>query len=290
MKPTKQEKIFDIVCYSFLTLAALSCFIPLINVISLSFSSARAVATGEVGILPIEFSLESYKIIFKITPVLGAFKNSLILTGVGVTLNMFFSTMAAYPLSRSYFLGRAFFSKFIIFTMLCSGGILPNFILMKNLGLINSYGSVWLITLMSTYNVLIMKTFFQNIPKELNEAAEIDGCGEFGVLLKIILPLSKPLLATMMLFYMVGNWNEFMNTLIFINNPAKYTLTVVVQEMIRNGRMLSEAIFDPETAKNMTSEGIQAAGMFVMMVPMLVIYPFMQRFFVKGVMLGSVKG
>ncbi|MBC7884472.1 MAG: carbohydrate ABC transporter permease, partial [Saprospiraceae bacterium] len=224
-------------------------------------------------------------------PIIRAFKNSLLVTVVGVFLNITFSVLAAYPLSRPYFKGRAFFSRFIVFTMLISGGILPNFMLMKSLGLINSYGSIWLITLISTYNVLIMKSFFQNIPIELSEAASVDGCGEFRLLVQIILPLSKALLATMTLFYMVANWNEFLNTLMFIGDPKKYTLTVVVQEMIRNSSMLTDAAFmDPEVAKNMTGEGIQAAGIFVMMIPMLCAYPFLQKFFVKGVMLGSIKG
>ncbi|EMS69436.1 carbohydrate ABC transporter permease [Ruminiclostridium cellobioparum] len=291
MKASREEKIFYAFCYILLTLAALSCLIPLLNLFSISVSSADAVVSGKVSILPVEWSLESYKTLFKISPILGAFKNSLLLTVAGVILNLVFSILTAYPLSRPYFKGRAFFSKFIVFTMLISGGILPNFILMKSLGLINSYGSVWLITLISTYNVLIMKTFFQNIPIELSEAAYVDGCGEFRLMLQIILPLSKALLATMTLFYMVANWNEFLNTLMFIADPKKYTMTVVVQEMIRNSTMLTDAAFlDPETAKNMTGDGIQAAGIFVMMLPMLCVYPFLQRFFIKGVMLGSIKG
>jgi len=291
MKPTIGEKIFSIFCHVFLAMAALSCLIPLLNLLSISFSGASAVTSGKVSLFPVDPSLESYKILFNISPILGAFKNSVFFTIVGVTLNIIFSIMAAYPLSRTYFAGRAFFSKFIVFTMLFSGGILPNFLLMKSLGLIGNYGAIWLVIMISTYNVLIMKTFFQNIPLELSEAAHVDGCGEFRLLLQIILPLSKALLATMVLFYTVANWNEFMNTLMFINNPKKYTMTVVVQEMIRNSKMLTDAAYmDPETAKSMTGDGIQAAGVFVMMVPMLTIYPFLQRFFIKGVMLGSIKG
>ena len=291
MKSTFGEKVFYTFCYIFLALAALSCLIPLMNLLALSFSGAEAVTSGKVSLFPVDFSFESYKTLFKITPILGAFKNSVILTIIGVLLNITLSIMTAYPLSRTYFAGRAFFSKIIVFTMLISGGILPNFILMKSLGLINTYGAVWLVTMISTYNVLIMKTFFQNIPIELTEAAHVDGCGEFRLLLQIILPLSKALLATMVLFYMVGNWNEFLNTLMFISEPKKYTMTVVVQEMIRNSTMLTDAAFmDPETAKHMTGEGIQAAGIFVMMLPMLIVYPFLQRFFIEGVMLGSIKG
>ncbi|MDF2548871.1 MAG: carbohydrate transporter permease [Anaerosolibacter sp.] len=291
MKANRDEKIFSAICHVFVTMAAISCLIPLMNLFSISISGAEAVVSGKVSIFPVQLSFESYKTLFKISPVIRAFRNSLFLTVVGVFLNIAFSVLAAYPLSRPYFKGRAFLSKFIVFTMLISGGILPNFILMKSLGLINSYGSIWLITLISTYNVLIMKSFFQNIPNELSEAACVDGCGEFRLLIKIILPLSKALLATITLFYMVANWNEFLNTLMFIGDPKKYTMTVVVQEMIRNSSMLSDAAFmDPETAKNMTGEGIQAAGIFVMMVPMLCAYPFLQRYFVKGVMLGSIKG
>lgn len=160
---------------------------------------------------------------------------------------------------------------------------------MKSLGLINSYWAIWLPGLLSTYNMLVMRTFFENIPEEVEEAARIDGCSEMRLLLQIFLPLSMPVIATLVLFYGVGYWNSFMNVLIYINQTDKYNLTVLVQQMIQSQSLLQELVSEGEPVQ-VVPESLKAAGILVMVIPMLVVYPFLQKYFVKGVMLGSVKG
>ena len=179
----------------------------------------------------------------------------------------------------------------MVFTMLFGSGLIPNYLVMSQYGLINSYWVLWLPALINTFNVLVMRTFFEGIPGEIEEAARIDGCGEWTHLLRVVLPLSLPVLATITLFNAVGFWNAFMNVLIYINETRKYNLTVLVQQMIRRDSILAGVMSaDPGDIANVTNEGIKAAGIMVMIVPMLLIYPFLQKYFVKGVMLGAVKG
>jgi putative aldouronate transport system permease protein len=195
----------------------------------------------------------------------------------------------AYPLSRRIFVARRFFTLAAVFTMLFSGGLIPTYLVVKSLGLINSYWAIWLPGLLSTYNMLVMRTFFENIPEEIEEAARIDGCNEIRLLLQIFLPLSMPVIATLVLFYGVGYWNSFMSVLIYINQTDKYNLTVLVQQMIQSQSLLQELVSEGEPVQ-VVPESLKAAGILVMVIPMLVVYPFLQKYFVKGVMLGSVKG
>lgn len=291
MKDTFNEKLFYVTNYILLTAAALLCLLPLLHIIALSFSEPFAVMSGLVKIWPVGFTLESYSLLIKGTGVVNAFKNSVIITLVGVGLSMLFTIMAAYPLSRKYCYARSTITFAIVFTMLFNGGIIPLYLVVKSLGLVNTYGAIWLPGLVSTFNMLVMRTFFQNIPDELDEAARIDGCGEWRLLLRIYLPLSKPVVATLSLFYAVGFWNAFMNMLIFINDTAMMNLTVIVQQMIQNQLLLEEMIYlQPEDINSITPEGIKAAGIMVMVLPMLAVYPFLQKYFVKGVLLGSIKG
>jgi putative aldouronate transport system permease protein len=204
---------------------------------------------------------------------------------------MAFTIMAAYPLSRKDFNARRFFTLAIVFTMLFSGGLIPTFLVVKSLGLVNTYGSLWLPGLISTFNMLIMKSFFENIPEELMEAAKMDGCGEARLLIQIILPLSLPVLATLTLFYGVGYWNSFFSLLIYIQDSNKVNLAVMVQQMIQSQSLMQEINnLQPDDIQQMTPESIKASGIIVMMVPMLIVYPFLQKYFVKGVMLGAIKG
>jgi putative aldouronate transport system permease protein len=203
---------------------------------------------------------------------------------------MIATTLAAYPLSRNFFYCRKFFTMICVFTMLFSGGLIPSYLVVKSLGLVNSYGALWLPGLVSTYNMLIMRTFFTNIPSELEEAARIDGCNEVQLLYKIFLPLSLPVIATLSLFYAVGYWNAFMSVLIYIIDTAKFNLSVLVNNMIRNQSLLDPNMIQAEDIVRTTPEGVRAAGIMVMVIPMLVVYPVLQKYFVKGTMLGSVKG
>jgi len=290
MKATKSEKIFYILNYFMLTLAGLSCLLPLLHIIAVSLSSPESVMSGNVGIWPVEGSIESYLLILKGTPIVNAFKNSVVITIVGVFLSMAATILAAYPLSRKYFYARNFFTMFIVFTMLFGGGLIPSYLVIKSIGLVNSYWALWLPGLISTYNMLVLRTFFQNIPEELEEAARMDGCSEWRLIIQIFLPLSLPTIATLSLFYAVGYWNSFMNVLIYINKTSKFNLSVLVNQMIRSQALLDPTYIQAEDISMATPEGIRAAGIMIMVVPMLLVYPFLQKYFVKGVMLGSIKG
>ncbi|NBD24683.1 carbohydrate ABC transporter permease [Paenibacillus glycinis] len=291
MKSTFGDKLFYAFNYAVLTLIGLSCLFPLLHIVALSLSEAHAVDSGRVSVVPVGWATASYKALFDNTRILPAFWNSLEITVVGTALSMAATVLTAYPLSRAFFYGRRPLTLAMVFTMLFGSGLIPNYLVMSQYGLINSYWVLWLPALINTFNVLVMRTFFEGIPGEIEEAARIDGCGEWTHLFRVVLPLSLPVLATITLFNAVGFWNAFMNVLIYINETRKYNLTVLVQQMIRRDSILAGVMSaDPGDIANVTNEGIKAAGIMVMIVPMLLIYPFLQKYFVKGVMLGAVKG
>ncbi|QCT02034.1 binding-protein-dependent transport systems inner membrane component [Paenibacillus algicola] len=287
----KQERWFSIMVYFILFLAGASCLLPLIYIISVSFSSYDAIVTGKVSFWPIEATLDNYRQLLKGTRVVQGLVNNVILTVVGTLLSLGMTILAAYPLSRGYCYGRRFFTLAIIFTMLFQGGLIPSFMLIKNLDLMNTYWSLWLPGIVSTYNMLIMRTFFEQIPEEMIESAQIDGSGEWRILLHLILPLSKPVLATLGLFYAVHYWNLFLPVLLYITESEKINLTVMVQQMIQSTQLI--ALLGQDSANidiMLTPAGIKSAGILVLVLPLMMVYPFLQKYFVKGVMLGAVKG
>ncbi|MBD0381891.1 carbohydrate ABC transporter permease [Paenibacillus sedimenti] len=291
MRISSGEKWFYRLNYIFLTIAGLSCLFPLVHLLSISLSDPHAILSGRVTLWPVGLTLTTYQSLFEGTRIVSAFMNSVIITVVGVMLSMSFTIMAAYPLSKKRFYAKRTFTLLIVFTMLFSGGTIPTFLLLKSLGVLNSYWALWLPGLISTYNMLIMRTFFENVPDELLESAKIDGCGEWGQLFRIILPLSLPVIATLTLFYGVGYWNSFSSVMIFIHDSTKYNLAVLVQQMVQSQSMLQEMNnIQAEDIQQVTPESIKAAAVFVMLIPMLVVYPFLQKYFVKGVMIGAVKG
>ncbi|MFM9329522.1 carbohydrate ABC transporter permease [Paenibacillus mesotrionivorans] len=291
MKYTTGEKVFYGVNYFLLSLAGLICLLPLLNLASVSLSGKDAVLSGFVTFWPVDVTTESYKLLFDGTPIVNAFFNNVKITVVGVVLSMIFTVFAAYPLSRSWFYGRRYLTLVIVFTMLFNGGLIPTYLVIKQLGLVDSYGALWLPALVSTYNMLIMRSFFESIPDELVEAARMDGAGEWRVLLRIMLPLSVPMIATIALFYGVHYWNAFFNVLIYMNSADKYNMTVLIQQMIKSQSVLQELnMMNQEEVSNITPEGIKAAGIMIMVIPMLIVYPLLQRYFVKGVMIGAIKG
>ncbi len=293
MKYTRGEKIFYIVNACILTLLGITCLFPLINTVALSLSDTHAIESGRVTFYPIGWNTDAFSSLFHGTRVVPAFWNSVTITIIGVGLSMLATIMTAYPLSRRIFVGRRFFTLAMVFTMLFQGGLIPTYLVVKSYGLINSYFALWLPALISTYNLLVMRSFFENIPDEIDDAAKIDGCSELAYLAKIVLPLSMPVLATLTLFYGVGFWNAFMNVLIYINETNKFNLTVLVQNMIKSQSLLQEIVAASGNAAeqiHVVPESLKAAGVLVMVLPMLAVYPFLQKYFVKGVMLGSIKG
>jgi len=239
---------------------------------------------------PIEFNWNAYSNLLRDGQLLIAMKNTVIITVVGTTLNMMFTIMAAYPLSKAKLRGRNVMLMAILFTMLFSGGLIPNFLLVNGLGITNTYWALWLPALISAYNMFVMKTFLEGLPEELEESASIDGASEATILWKIILPLSKPVIAALTLFYAVGWWNSYMNVLIYIRSGHKLSLMVKLYQMIE--------MVSPELMRGgegvmqlaITPEGIRAAAVVFAMVPILCVYPFLQKHFIKGVLLGSIKG
>ncbi|QNK58187.1 MULTISPECIES: carbohydrate ABC transporter permease [Paenibacillus] len=275
--------------YIFLALCAYATLFPFINIIATSFSSSRAINAGEVFMWPIEFNLDAYNNLIRDGQLIVAMKNTVIITVVGTALNMLFTIMAAYPLSKARLKGKNVMLMAILFTMLFSGGLIPNFLLVNTLGLVNSYWALWLPALISAYNMFVMKSFLEGLPEELEESAAIDGASEFTILWRIILPLSKPVIAALTLFYAVGWWNSYMNVLIYIRSTDKLSLMVKLYQMIDlvstellRGEGVLQAVITPES--------IRAAAVVFAIVPILCVYPFLQKHFIKGVLLGSIKG
>lgn len=290
MRATKGEKIFYAVNYVVLGLIALTCILPFIHIVALSLSERSSVDSGHVFFWPVGLQFTAYKIFFIASPAFNAFKNSIVITLVGVALSLLGTILAAYPLSRSYLIGRRYLVLGMVFTMLFSGGLIPTYLVIKNMHLIDSYWALWLSGFISTYNMLLMRSYFENIPYEVQEAARIDGCNDTSLLIRIILPLSLPMLATLALFYGIGFWNSFMNVLMYINKSELQNLTVIVQAMLQQNDLLNSPSLNNEEQAAVATEMVKAVGVVVMVVPMLVVYPFLQKYFVKGVMLGSVKG
>jgi putative aldouronate transport system permease protein len=265
---------------------------PFINVIAVSLSSEDAVMSGFVYLWPKEFTTYTYKAVFKGSMLIQSLKNTILVTVVGTGINMFMTIAAAYPLSKKRLRGRNGILLFITLTMLINAGMIPNFILVKQLKLINSYWSIWLTGAISTYNLIVLKTFFQSIPDSLEESAAMDGCNDLGILFRIVLPLSGPALATIALFYAVGHWNSYFNIMLYITSSVKATLQVRLRDLINMSSMdtIKNAIMDSQEQQTIAEESIKAASIVIATVPILIVYPFLQRYFVKGVMIGSIKG
>ena len=291
MKPSMGERAYLTGVYLVLTVVALLCLLPLMHIASLSASSLQAVSSGRVTLLPVELTFAAYAQLFERTPILSSLTNSVIITAVGVTLSMAFTILAAYPLTRPYFWGRRVITLGIVFTMLFNGGLIPTYLTIRSLELINTYWALWLPGLVSVFNMLVLRTFIENIPGEVDEASRMDGCGEWRYLLQIVLPLSMPVLATLALFYGVGYWNSFFSVLMYINEPAKYNIAVLVQQMIQSQMMLAQMNgLESSEQLVLTPDMVNSAAIIIMVLPMLAIYPFLQKYFVKGVMIGAVKG
>lgn len=273
-----------------LALFAAATVFPFLNIIAISFSGSRAISAGEVFLWPVDFNTETYRNLIDDGQLIVAMKNTILITVVGTLLNMVFTVLAAYPLSKPRLKGRSVLLQAVLFTMLFGGGMIPHFLLINSLGLVNTYWAIWLPALISVYNMFVMKSFFEGLPAEVEESAAMDGANEWVVLLRIILPLSMPVIAALTLFYAVGWWNSYMNVLIYIRSTDRMSLMVklyqmidlVSPEMLRSGEGVSE--------RSITPEGVRAASIVFSIMPILCVYPLLQKHFVKGVLLGSVKG
>jgi multiple sugar transport system permease protein/putative aldouronate transport system permease protein len=287
------DRIFSLSCDLILGLAALSILYPLIFIVSASFSNSLAVVQGRVWLWPVEPTLEGYKAVFRSPYVPRGFINSIYVMCVGTAINVILTIALAYPLSRRDLYGRNIFMGLITFTMLFSGGLIPAFLLIRSLGMYNTYWAIIIPGAVGVYNVIVARTFFfSNIPQDLLEAAVMEGCGDFYFLLRIVIPLSAPIIAVLTMFYAVGHWNSYFNAMIYLRDPAKKTLQLVLRDILIVNQMNDDMFRDAETQAKMEglAQLLKYSLMVVASLPMMVLYPFIQKHFVKGIMVGAIKG
>ncbi len=290
---TTAGRIFDVFNYIILTLVAFTTIAPFIYIIACSFASEYEIATRPLMIFPHEINLGAYEFIFSSSKIFNGFKNSIFITVCGTAINLFFTVTMAYAISKQRLRGRNFIMNMIIFSMFFSGGMIPCYILVANmLHLKDTYWSVLLPGAISAYNMMIVKNFFQGIPQELEESASMDGCTDVGILWKIVLPLSLPVLATFGLFYAVGHWNSYFGAMIYMPGAReKWPLQVLLREIIilANATVADSSALDPEFVKP-PEQSVKMAVIVVSTIPIMCVYPFLQKYFVKGVMVGALKG
>lgn len=266
---------------------------PVIFILSASFSSPEAVSSGKVLLWPVELSLEGYKAVFQTNAVMTGYRNSIFYTVAGTLINVAVTMIAAYPLSRKDLPGRNAIMFFFTFTMIFSGGMIPAYILVKNLGMLNSVWALLIPGALSVYNMIIARTFIQNnVPGELLMAAKIDGCSDARYFFSILLPLSKAVIAVITLYYAIGHWNSYFSAFLYITNEKLYPLQLVLRDILVANTIDPNMIIDPELAqiKQGLSDLLKYSLMVVSVLPVMLIYPMVQKHFVKGVMIGSIKG
>lgn len=299
-KLSRSDKIFDMINIVLLTLMMLVILYPLYFILIASVSSPTAVNAGEVLLFPKGATLEGYKYVLKDTSIWKGYANTIILTITGTLVNMFLSVTCAYALSKSHLPFIKFIMFAMTFTMFFSGGIIPTYLLVSGLGMRDTIWSLIMPAAVSVYNVILIRTYFMNsVPDEIIQAAKIDGCSEIRALTAVVLPLSKPILVTIALFYGVGHWNQFFQALIYISDKDKFPLQLVLRNMLLMGNnamtsMLSGGM-SGENAKYLAElmqqiEILKYAVIIVSVLPVLLVYPFLQKFFMKGIMMGSLKG
>ncbi|MDR1538375.1 MAG: carbohydrate ABC transporter permease [Clostridiales bacterium] len=290
---SRGDAVFYIVNDLLLLIFLLLVAYPIIYVFSASFSSPRAVMASKVILWPVEPSIEGYVAAFKESRIWTGYGNTIIYTVCGTCINLIMTILCAYPLSRRDFAGRNAFMFIVAFTMIFSGGMLPTYIVIKELGLIDTRWAMLLPSAIGVYNVIVMRTYYQtNISDELLDAAFLDGCDNFRFLWQIVIPLSKPITAVMILFYGVGHWNAFFNAFIYLSSRKLLPLQIFLREILVLNQMTSDLTFDPKlaAAKQGLADLLKYSLIIVSSLPIWCAYPFVQKYFVKGIMIGSIKG
>ncbi|ATO29973.1 ABC transporter permease [Bacillus atrophaeus] len=286
---TKAGRVFDVCNILFLGGVGAITILPFLYIIAGSFATEAELAQRSFFIFPKTFTLDAYRYVFSTPTFIRSMGVSIFITVVGTAIQLFFTFTMAYPLAKRHVKGRNLLLNLVIFSMLFSGGMIPTYIVVKSLGLLDSYWALILPMAINPFNLIIIKNFFQQLPRELEESAKIDGCSEIGVFWRIALPLSKPVIATFALFYAVGIWNDFFHALLYINDSAKWPLQMVLRQVTilsdltaANGDMVQNTV-PPE-------QGIKLAVIVIATIPILAVYPFLQKHFAKGILIGSVKG
>lgn len=282
MTISKGERIFAVFNYIIMSLFALTMIIPVFHILQLTFSGNPDL---HFRLWPRNFTFDNYNFVFTQGIILRPLLNSIYLSIIATVFSLSLTSLLAYPLSNVNLPGRRFFNFLVVLTLMINLGFLPKFILMRDLGLMNSYWSIILIGGINSFNLIIMRNYFQSIPSELFDSARIDGASEIKILLRIVLPLSLPVLATIFLFYFVANWNEYFRIILYISDRTKYTLQVILRSMI----ILDEDMGADE-ANIMLLDNIKYTTVIIALIPIMILYPFLQKYFTKGILLGSVKG
>lgn len=295
IRRTYGDLIFDLVNYTLVTLGALVVLYPLVFIFSASVSDPNAVYNGRVWLFPINFTLEGYTIIFKDPTIWRGYLNSIIYTVTGTALNVTLTVLTSFALAQSAFKARNVFMTFFVVTMFFSGGIVPLYLLVRNLGMLNTIWAMIIPSALSMWNIIIARTYFQmNLPDELREAAFIEGASYTRYLISIVLPLSQAIIAVLILFSAVGHWNSYFTALIYLTDSLKYPLQLVLRGILVQSQTLA-TMFDPDNAEfaakmQRGADLIKYGTIIVASVPLLILYPFLQKYFVKGIMIGSLKG
>ena len=293
IQDTRGDKIALACIHTALGLFCLAVLYPLIYVISASVSKTSKVSAGEVWLWPVGFTLDAYKAIFDYDAIVSSFGNSVYYAVVGAVVATVLTLLAAYPLSRKGLPGKGLIMALFVFTMMFSGGLIPTYLVVDRLGLLNTRWAMILPTALAVWNVIITRTYFLvTIPEELVEAGKVDGCGDFGFFWRIVLPLSKPIIAVNLLFYAVGSWNSFFNALIYLTNEHLFPLQVILRQILLQSKVDPSQM--PDTSKLAQLKELQQQLKYSLivigMIPPLLVYPFVQKHFVKGAMIGSLKG
>ncbi|MBQ7573211.1 MAG: carbohydrate ABC transporter permease [Clostridia bacterium] len=287
---TRGEKIFGIFNAILLTAIAMVCIYPFIYILAVSLSDAKSVNMGAVWLLPKGINLNSYSQIVHKEGIWTAYLNSFFYMFMGTAVSMALTTLGAYALSKKRLVGHRFLNLFVVFTMWFNAGMIPMYLNFKNMGMLDNRWAIIFGFAINTYNFVILRTYFANVPQALEEAAKIDGASDFKVLLKIYLPLAVPSLATVALFYAVERWNSYFWPMILLKSDSKIPLQVVLKKMVVDMSSRMDSLNYGRDMTGTSEDGFIYSTMVIAMIPMLILYPFIQRYFVKGVMVGSVKG
>ncbi|GAK38905.1 carbohydrate ABC transporter permease [Paenibacillus urinalis] len=288
MKKSFGEHIFDSINYILLILIMLLCAYPMLYIFNSSISDPeQLLASRSLMLIPEGLSFEAYTKVFQNPKIYSGYLNTLFYVIVGTALNLVMTTLAAYALSRPDLYGRSFFMKLITFTMFFSGGMIPTFLLVQNLGLLDTRWAMILPAAINTFNFIIMRTNFMNIPLGLIESAKIDGANDFRILLQIVVPLSKPILAVMTLYYAVDHWNDFMGPLLYLRSQELYPIQIVLRDILLSNS--TEAMGSANDTGFAIGENIKYATIIISTLPILMIYPFIQKYFVQGALIGAIK-
>jgi putative aldouronate transport system permease protein len=290
---SRGDRMFNLVNVVILSLFLITVLYPLIYIVSSSFSSTDAVMSGKVFLWPIEPTLDGYEAVFKHKLIWSGYTNSIFYTVAGTIINVTLTIMAAYALSRRDLFGKNVIMFLFVFTMLFSGGLIPSYLLARDIGILDTRWAMLLPSALGIWNLIITRTYFQTtIPDELLEASQLDGCNDFKFLWYVVIPLSGPILAVITLFYAVGHWNQFFNALIYLSKQDLYPLQIILRDVLVQNSVDLSMLADAEDAAKLDGlrELLKYSLIVVASIPVLVIYPFVQKYFVKGIMIGSLKG